>query len=142
MPHTYAAEQEERRMSDLSDWASSVTSAADNQQRGLVLETGKLRLRRNHSFEQGSYFEFEELAKEALNRCKDLEEFSIELFFENNPFLEEIVLICCCFSEETFYAVANNMPELLSLTLVGIRITNDGLEAILDGCQCATIGVS
>ncbi|PIA42637.1 hypothetical protein AQUCO_02000229v1 [Aquilegia coerulea] len=159
------------------------------------------------AYDPGSYFEFEELAKEALSRCNgDLEEFSIEFFctnelvyhiihqspfslrcfrlvdcyqvsdyvliklLENNPFLEEIVLSCCCFTEETIetlalscpllksfrleyegekhlesdidedefnreaYAVANNMPELLSLSLVGNKITNDGLEAILDGC--------
>lgn len=33
MSLTNAAEQEERRMSDLSDWASSVTSAAEIQVR-------------------------------------------------------------------------------------------------------------
>lgn len=33
MTHSITTEQEERRMSDLSDWASSITSAADMQVR-------------------------------------------------------------------------------------------------------------
>ncbi|KAF5179731.1 hypothetical protein FRX31_030682 [Thalictrum thalictroides] len=46
MPHTYTAEHEERRMSDLSDWASSVTSAADNQLNALGIEQDIYNLQR------------------------------------------------------------------------------------------------
>ncbi|PIA39500.1 hypothetical protein AQUCO_02600152v1 [Aquilegia coerulea] len=46
MPHTYIAEQEERRMSDFSDWASSVTSAADNQLNALGIEQDIYNLQR------------------------------------------------------------------------------------------------
>ncbi|KAL5725933.1 hypothetical protein ACHQM5_009016 [Ranunculus cassubicifolius] len=38
MTHSITTEQEERRMSDLSDWASSVTSAADMQLSALGIE--------------------------------------------------------------------------------------------------------
>lgn len=38
MTHSITTEQEERRMSDLSDWASSVTSAADMQLSALGVE--------------------------------------------------------------------------------------------------------
>ena len=31
-------------------------------------------------------------------------------------------------------AIAKNMPKLRHLWLIGNRVTNDGLQAILDGC--------
>ncbi|KAK6937095.1 hypothetical protein RJ641_034125 [Dillenia turbinata] len=45
-PVTIEAGQEERRMSDLSDWASSVTSAADIQLNNLAIEQDIYNLRR------------------------------------------------------------------------------------------------
>ena len=41
--------------------------------------------------------------------------------------------------DEMFYdfgalAIAKNMPKLRHLQLIGNRVTNDGLQAILDGC--------
>ncbi|XP_038902114.1 uncharacterized protein LOC120088749 isoform X2 [Benincasa hispida] len=47
MPLTNEAEQEERRMSDLSDWASSVTSAADIQMNSLSIEQDMLFLKKD-----------------------------------------------------------------------------------------------
>ncbi|KAK9273742.1 hypothetical protein L1049_018552 [Liquidambar formosana] len=46
LPLTNEAEQEERRMSDLSDWASSVTSAADIQMSTLAIEQDIYNLKR------------------------------------------------------------------------------------------------
>lgn len=47
MPLMNEAEQEERRMSDLSDWASSVTSAADIQMNTLSIEQDMLFLKKD-----------------------------------------------------------------------------------------------
>ncbi len=38
------------------------------------------------------------------------------------------------FYDEEVLAIAENMPELRHLQLVGNKLTNDGLQAILDGC--------
>ncbi|XP_041027879.1 putative F-box/LRR-repeat protein 23 [Juglans microcarpa x Juglans regia] len=65
---------------------------------------------------------------EAVGRsCPHLKSLKLrsEVYWGDNPFTG------CDLSA---VAIAENMPGLVSLLLVGNKLTNDGLQAILDGC--------
>jgi hypothetical protein len=76
-----------------------------------------------------------------------LEELSISYCSLSNEALEAVGRCCphlkslkfnirryAKYNDEEAFAIAANMSELRHLQLVGNRLTNDGLQAIFDGC--------
>ncbi|XP_010257369.1 PREDICTED: uncharacterized protein LOC104597490 [Nelumbo nucifera] len=72
------AEPEERRMSDLSDWASSVTSSVDTQLNTLVIEQDIYNLQRKCEEKEGTIRELETIIYDsnvaAVKRIAELED--------------------------------------------------------------------
>ena len=90
--------------------------------------------------------------KEATAKLPLLEELGITLFLLPKESLEDVGRCCPLLKsfkwnqrwyatglsqtecDEEAVAIAKNMPELHHLQLIGNQLTNDGLQAILDGC--------
>ena len=66
---------------------------------------------------------------EAVGRCCSL----LKSFKWNQQWFATFGL-CQTECDEEAVAIAKNMPELRHLQLIGNQLTNDGLQAILDGC--------
>ncbi|KAF8395875.1 hypothetical protein HHK36_019830 [Tetracentron sinense] len=71
MTLTNGAEQEERRMSDLSDWASSVTSAADIQLNALAIEQDMYNLKRECEEKDATIKELSTIAHTSDAACSE-----------------------------------------------------------------------
>ena len=66
---------------------------------------------------------------EAVGRCCSL----LKSFKWNQQWFATFGL-CQTECDEEAVAIAKNMPELRHLQLIGNQLTNDGLQAIFDGC--------